>query len=396
MKSKGTIMEIRENSMIIMAQDLSLHEVTKRQGVIEGMEIDFFPHEIMLRRRGTGYLRVAAAVAAAIILLFFSNFYLSGLRQEIAPPTAILTVDINPSVTLELNRQQQVVTARGLNAEARAFPLDDLTGADAKEAVLKIIEWAEAGGYIKAQEKSYILLSTVSLTSEADLEAELEQMVAALSQTIEATSNQEERIVLSITSNPETLQRAREEDISVGKLEIARQIDDSIDIDEIKGKRVKELITQFEEKRHPVFEDHPVEEEVSDPDLSIEVEKEHPVFEVHPGQGKGVTQGDTKVQQQTTNQSEKQQRVIKQEKVDLRQEKKHDKQKLKRQKNHEKFRLKKEKRYEKEKFKSENKKRFNKNSYKKQNKQTKRILKQCNIFYFSQMPKIKISSVNIY
>lgn len=315
MKSKGIIMEIRENSMIVMTQDCSFQEIKKREAVIEGMEIEYFPDEITMTKRKR-LITAPVAVAAAIILLLVSSIYgIANWQNMMAPATAILTIDINPSIALELNHQQQVVRARALNSEAQAFPLVDLKGAAVQEAVLQIIDWAEKGGYIKTKEQNYILLTTVSLKQETTPQEELQKMVAELAKSIEENSTDEkQRVVLSLTSNQETLKQAKKKNISVGRLEITQQTRDKnadVNIEEAKTQKVKELIIKYEKKQHPVFENHPGDKNLQRDKNQREKDddntknqntrnpirdKDHPVFETHPGRGKGSGRKQEKIE----------------------------------------------------------------------------------------------------
>lgn len=295
MKAKGTIMEINKNSMIIMTEDCGFQEIKKRQSVMEGMEIDYFPHEVLTKRKSTFTQKSFLSVAAVLIIMLISSYFTSTGLKSILMPTAVLTIDINPSISLELNQQQEVIRVKALNEDAKSFPLNTIKKKDVREAVAQIILWAEEGGYIRPQEDNYILLTTVSLRDEVAQEEELERLAAELTTSIEAASTEDiKKIVLSINSNQETLKQAEKENVSVGKMEIIRKTtennNDLINIEEIKNKKVKDLVVAFEDKQHPVFTIYPKNnmEGREDGDASEnDALKPHPVFDENPGNGKG-------------------------------------------------------------------------------------------------------------
>lgn len=68
------------------------------------------------RRRSEGFRRLAPALACAALLVVGLSGY-----QAYFTPTSAISIDINPSVELEINRFDRVITVEGLNDDGTAL-----------------------------------------------------------------------------------------------------------------------------------------------------------------------------------------------------------------------------------------------------------------------------------
>ncbi|MCC8049672.1 MAG: PepSY domain-containing protein [Lachnospiraceae bacterium] len=110
----------------------------------------------------------APAAAAAVFCLWLANsaFFL---------PEAVVTVDVNPSVSLELNSRNRVLSAAALNEDGEQILEGmDLKGTDVTVAVNALIGAMLQNGYLTEQENSVLLsISGKNETAGEELQSEL-------------------------------------------------------------------------------------------------------------------------------------------------------------------------------------------------------------------------------
>ncbi|AKL96852.1 anti-sigma factor [Clostridium aceticum] len=344
MQHKGCVMELREETMVVMTEQCSFYEIQKRKNIQEGMEIEFYEKEIVLHKNQT--LRTFSLVAAAVLLLIITSVY--GLKSwnTANQLMAVVTIDINPSIQLEVNNKNQVLKAIAVNKEAETLSLDALEKKPFQEAFQLLLRELREKGYVLKEQENYVLIATVFLQEEEIETEKFRKMIEATKEEVELEAlKQGEKIeVITIEATEDLLMTAREEKTSVGKLQVYQNLkeykNDKIDVDtteekkvkeiKVKEMKVKELIqlqNQDEEqdkkqnkkqeekqnekqggkvKEHPIFDQHPgsKKEEKVPPAVQKEQQKlnhytndqeekgtvikkkEHPVFEEHPGQGK--------------------------------------------------------------------------------------------------------------
>lgn len=288
---KGCIIEVRKETMIVMTSDCDFCEMQKRQAVEEGMEIEFHRREIISPKPRT--FASFPLVAAAIILFFITSIYGFHYWDIMNQSVAMVTVDINPSIQLEINHKNQVLHVLALNEEAKALPLSSLKKKSLEEALDIVLQEARNKGYILHEEENYILVTSVALKEDKENNIELVNILEKAKEKMEEKASQEGEIVWVINqqANRATLIKAEEENISVGKLKLYEALqaisDSEVNLEEIRNTKVKELIKIKDDlkikKEHPVFKEHPGNKDNVE---SSKDHKEHPVFQQHPGNKK--------------------------------------------------------------------------------------------------------------
>ncbi|MBU5484508.1 anti-sigma factor domain-containing protein [Clostridium sp. MSJ-11] len=249
---KGTIIEICHDSIVVMAEDCTFKRIKKSQGLQEGMEIYFEERDIIKKSNST--TKGISGVAAAIFIFIATSIYALCFWNENYRSVALLAVDINPSVEMNINKNYRVIQILALNEEASKLPLESLKNYSVTDALEKIVEMAEAEGYIKKDESNHVLVTSVELKSNNESNEDLDQLLIEGKEKIEKVSNErgQQVEVVTIKSDRETLNEAKKEHISVGKMEIYKKTkdenekQDKKEVKRLKDKKVKELIKQAE------------------------------------------------------------------------------------------------------------------------------------------------------
>ena len=320
---RGSIIEVCHDSIVVITEDCTFERIKKSEGLEEGMEVYFETEDIIRRRNLT--VKNISTVAAAIFLLVITSIYGVSFWNTNYRAVALLSVDINPSIEIKINRNHQVIKASALNEDALGLPLSNLKRQPLVDALQELMEMAEYKGYIKETEPNYILVTAVELKAYKGDTKDLTQLLIEGKEKIEniSTERGQHIEVVTMESNKETLKRSKEEHISVGKMEVYKNIQNKglngNKIKELKNKTVKELIEEIakikaskvdepkiDKKENSVKEskenNKDQKEKKEDKDNKENVEntpnaqknnnvkeqnqKEHPVFKEHPRNNK--------------------------------------------------------------------------------------------------------------
>lgn len=220
---RGNVIEVREDSLVVMLDDSTFESVKKFKGLEEGMEIYFEQRDII--RKSNSSLKNIALIAASILLFIVTSFYGVDVWNTNYRAIAIVSVDINPSVEIKINKNHNVINAIALNEDAKKLPLNDLKNQPIDKALEELVNMARVEGYIKDEEENYILVTSVELRKDAKEEKILTDLISEGKEKIEISSIEagEKVEVLAIRSSKETLKKARKENISVGKRELKKE-----------------------------------------------------------------------------------------------------------------------------------------------------------------------------
>ena len=165
--------------------------------------------------------RILAAAAALVLLLTGTAVY--GLNTRVC---ATVALDVNPSIELNVNRRERVVSVSPINNDGKQILGDmDLTGSDLQVAVNALVGSMLRQGYLSELSNSILISVDSSDPSEsAALQERLTQEVAALLDT-----NSFSGAVLSqtVTTDAELSSLAEQYGLTPGKAQLIRRITES-------------------------------------------------------------------------------------------------------------------------------------------------------------------------
>lgn len=183
-----------------------------------GEAADVYEMPAIPKKKSYRYMRQLAAAAVLILILGIAggNYWLKA--------DTIVSLDVNPSVSLELNRMERVVRAQALNEDGKAILGDmDLKGTDADVAVNALIGAMLKEGYLSEIENS-VLLSVANDDSEKDRELQ-QKLLSSVQKAFEGASVQGAVLSQSLSKEDEEVrQLAKKYEISQGKAALALQL----------------------------------------------------------------------------------------------------------------------------------------------------------------------------
>lgn len=158
---EGIILKVTADYSIAKSKNEFVRIHTK-PGMEIGQKIYYSQKDLVttIRKKktpATYLLRYGVAAALALLLLT------SPLMNTKSAYAAKLLVEVNPSVLLKLSDEGLVKEALAYNDEATALPLDSYLKLPLAEAVEKIVQDAEANGYLNLtdEEEDYVILTEI-------------------------------------------------------------------------------------------------------------------------------------------------------------------------------------------------------------------------------------------
>ena len=112
---KGVVLSIDRNQATVFTQDCGLETIDLAPNMKMGREA------VLPASSRPQKMRLAWAAAAMLAVLVLIFGILVGTGRFLSPVYATLSVDVNPSIELDLNRSLDVIRVRALNDEAAAL-----------------------------------------------------------------------------------------------------------------------------------------------------------------------------------------------------------------------------------------------------------------------------------
>ena len=182
------------------------------------------------------------AACLAVMLLGGGLFY-----QQVNAVASVVSLDVNPSIELKVNRSEKVLVCTPLNEDAKAILADMGNGADLKGAKLDVAVNAIVGslvrnGYLDSISSAIMISVEDKDAARAEkLQRELTSAVDGVLQTSEAKAAV---LTQTLTQDAAREQQARENNISTGKAALVNRvltINPSLKFDALAKLSVEEL-----------------------------------------------------------------------------------------------------------------------------------------------------------
>ena len=184
-----------------------------RKGTVINMET-----KKTTKRRWTSLI----AACLAVMLLGGGLFY-----QRANAVASVVSLDVNPSIELKVNRSEKVLVCTPLNEDAKAILADMSNGADLKGAKLDVAVNAIVGslvrnGYLDSISSAIMISVEDKDAARAEkLQRELTSAVDGVLQTSEAKAAV---LTQTLTQDAAREQQARENNISTGKAALVNRV----------------------------------------------------------------------------------------------------------------------------------------------------------------------------
>ena len=180
---------------------------------------------INMETKKTTKRRWTSLIAACLAVMLLGG---GGLFYQRANAVAsVVSLDVNPSIELKVNRSEKVLVCTPLNEDAKAILADMSNGADLKGAKLDVAVNAIVGslvrnGYLDSISSAIMISVEDKDTARAEkLQRELTSTVDGVLQTSESRASV---LTQTLTQDAGLTQQARENSISTGKAALVNRV----------------------------------------------------------------------------------------------------------------------------------------------------------------------------
>ncbi|MBT2649502.1 anti-sigma factor domain-containing protein [Bacillus sp. ISL-34] len=298
---KGVILSVNKRFVTLLTPEGEFLKTKRQERVYEvGEEITFSPAKqkftFAFSNFHSSFKKTAVLSIASTFLILFSILpsYFSG------PVSAYMTIDVNPSIELELDDDLEVLKLTGLNEDGKLVigQLKDWKGKDIKTVTNRIVVTTKQLGYLKGNKQ--IVVSTTLLEKNKELDKNLKEEIKEISQ--DNVSNTKMKVIQGTKSDRK---QAREQGISTG-MYLEKKLNE--DKDKIKvnkrepapapDKKVEEKVVVPKEKSVTLSTENKSDGEKKQEINEIEI-KQKPANEAKPAEQKNKETKTVKIKEQT-------------------------------------------------------------------------------------------------
>ena len=204
---RGLIIEINDDYISVMTKGMEMKKIKYKEGCNIGEEIYFHRDDYIVKNK----IYWKPIAVAAMLFLALSVGGVGYAMQNMV--YSVVSVDINPSVQMELNRNDKVIGLEALNDDAEKVITEEMIGQNVEDVLRQLVANSSDLGYLV--DEGVLLISTVEKRNDND---DIDEFLLKL---IETDDFKDFNVVLT-ESTVEELDEADEQNVSVGIRKLER------------------------------------------------------------------------------------------------------------------------------------------------------------------------------
>ena len=252
---KGVIIDIHDKYIIVMDESGGLLKIKRKENANIGQAILFTDDDIIVDKKVNKIMKIWTVPIVTAALIFIS--IISGIINinNKNTPYALLTFDINPSFSIEVNKDNTVTNAVALNDDAKSLDIDKIKNKSLDDA-LKLIKTSLKENK-KFEDKNSLIVGFSFLGENKNVEFE-DNVKAVINE------NFNDFKIVYIQGDKGDHEEAKKVGISLGKYSINKRLNNRFSEEQMKNITIDELIDRLNEENINLRDDEEDYDDVND------------------------------------------------------------------------------------------------------------------------------------
>jgi len=262
--NKGMIMEVKRNYAIALNDEGLMDKIISKQNMEVGQKIFYFEDDIVKTNKNkahryNNFIKSFGSIAALFLLVFT---FFNTMKYEQA--YAVVSLDINPSIQIEADSNQQIIKVEGVNTDGKNIDFSDIKEVSLDDGIQKIKEKLIEKNYLDANKEVLVGFAFIENGDNSDYEETLKDAIQSTFKTEKVTY---------VKGNKESVDEAKTKGISLGRYEASLVADEETK-NKIDKAPVKEITSSIKDKENVIQWQAVVDEKVEAE--KVEAEKTNP------------------------------------------------------------------------------------------------------------------------
>ena len=220
---KGIVIDINDKFAIVMINSGEVIKIKLKGKLCVGDTIMFTEKDIVKDKKVSQFKNkklIIPIVTAALICLIVTFNVTSKYINNILTPYALVTLDINPSIGLEVDEENIVLNAKGLNNDGNKINIGELKGKSLNDATKILKDYIENNKEIKNKDSMIVGFAFLNNKEDKTFEENVQN-------TIRNNFNGIEIVYMHGTKEDSKI--ATDKGISLGRYKADEEIEDDLE-----------------------------------------------------------------------------------------------------------------------------------------------------------------------
>jgi hypothetical protein len=165
---KGMILKNESKHIYVLNKDMKIEKIKPQNGFKAGKKIFYFKKDVQKNGKGINnqWMKIAAVFVITAMIFGLSTIFFS--NDVKALPYAVVTIDINPSIEIEIDENNIVLKVTALNEDAKLVINDEMVGKDIEVVIEEIVANSEENQFLMQDDTILITQTIIDESNEND------------------------------------------------------------------------------------------------------------------------------------------------------------------------------------------------------------------------------------
>jgi hypothetical protein len=240
-------MEVKKSYVIALNDEGIMEKIIPKQNMKIGQKVFYFEDDIIKTNtnkvhRYNNFMKTIGSIAA-LFLIVFTFFHT--MKSETA--YAVVSLDINPSIQIEVDSKQTIIKVEGVNTDAKNIDFSDINDMPLNDGIQKIKEKLVENNYLDTNREVLVAFAFTKNEDNNDYEQDVKDVIQSTFPTEKVTY---------VKGDKDDIDEAKTKGISLGRYEASLVVDEAtkskIDVAPVKeitaSIKDKDNVTQWDAK----------------------------------------------------------------------------------------------------------------------------------------------------
>ena len=271
--NRAVVVDIKGKNAYVMTDDCKIEKIAAFPGMYKGFEVVYEEKDVIKKTvRFRRQLAFAASFLFIVITTFFSvNYYSNNMVAY-----AYVSVDVNPSVQLVLNKNGKVISVETYDAEGTRLVNEiDVKKKSVEQAVDMIVDQCIKDNYLKTDTEGALLINVASNNTDQKKNDELAKKLETQAQNKIAKKGIKASVNID-TTNFADKKKAENSKLSIGKYKLyenLKKTDKTITVEQVKKEKLVNVLQRLKEKQKQLNNNEKIDNEQNIKERQLKIQE---------------------------------------------------------------------------------------------------------------------------
>lgn len=250
---KGIVIDIKDSYSIVIKDDNEIVRVKNKEDMNIG-DVVIFLEEDVYEEKESKKIKSKTIISLLSIAVVLAIFVIPIIQGGLIKSYALVSLDVNPSIQFELDKNKKIVNVYGINEDAKKLKLNELKGLTLDEGITQLKINLKESKYNLENNSAIVGFTFLTNKKDNSYENEIKDIMGKELKGVK---------IAYLKGTKEGSKVAKEKGISLGRYEAELSMNEDVMEEQIENMSVEEILNMLSGKKN-IYLNEEMKEELQD------------------------------------------------------------------------------------------------------------------------------------